>query len=259
MRRMLFSVALAAGLVAPQALGLAQAPAQNPVVPVVPVVGQPAVPVVGQQPAPVVSQPATPAVQAPTGPRLKLTFEPDGKVTLVSNGATLREILDEWSRKGNTPFVGADRLPGGPQILQYENQNEVEVMSSLLRSASGYVLAPRREGSTGASQFEAVFIVAQSTSTAVASSSGFQNTYTQPTVSTAGSAEEEISPARPGPGPQQAPAAPPPPAPRPAGASGVAVPVVPVVSVGPAGSSTTTPPPPTTTGRGGGGGGGGGR
>jgi hypothetical protein len=195
-----------------------------------------------------------PAQAAPAGPRLKLTFEGNGRVTLVANGATLREILNEWTRLGGTPFVGAERLAGGPLTLQYESQSEVDVVKSLLRSASGFVLAPRRAGSVGASQFEAVYVVA--TSNAVASTgTTYVPAYQQPQVSTTGFPDQEIPPVDAsrgaGPGPQPQPAAPPPPPDRPVGVSPIAVPIVPV------GGSTNPPPtnpPPTTTGRGGRGG-----
>src|SRR5262247_3772918 len=91
---------------------------------------------------------------APQGPKVKITFEPNGLVTLVANGATLREILSEWSKQGGSTFVNADRLTGTPQTLQFEHQSETVVMSSLLRQAAGFVVGPRREGTRGASSVE---------------------------------------------------------------------------------------------------------
>ena len=46
----------------------------------------------------------------PQGPKVQLTFERRRLVTLVANGATLREILAEWSRQGGSTFVNAERL-----------------------------------------------------------------------------------------------------------------------------------------------------
>ena len=189
---------------------------------------------------------------APAAPRVQLTFEADGNVTLITNGATVREILAEWTRKGGTPFYGAERLPAAPLSLQFEHRPDTEVIASLLRNAAGYVLGPKRNAAPGASELEVVFVLATSTPSAVAGYSA--PTYTPPTqqVSTPGSPDTEIAPVGPGrAGAPPQPNAPPPPdpAPRPPGVSGVAVPVVPVVGVQPA----------TTTGRGGGGGGGGGR
>ena len=219
--------------------------------------------------------------QAPQGPRLQLTFQGDGRVTLISNGATLAEILREWTAKGGTPFVGAERLSTGPLTLQYDKQTETDVLRSLLRQASGLILAPRREGSVGASQFESVYVVATSTATASTSyGSTFTPTYTQPTVSTTGNPSTEVPPVGaagagnpagaagsnagtgPGPQPPQQNAPPDYPSAQPTGVRPVASSIVPVPS-----TNSSTPPPPTpppantpppgTTGRGGGGGGGG--
>jgi hypothetical protein len=191
---------------------------------------------------------------APAAPKVQLTFEADGNVTLIANGATVREILAEWTRKGGTPFYGAERLPATPLSLRFEHRPDAEVIASLLRNAAGYVLGPKRDAAAGASELEVVFVLATSTPSAVTGYSA--PTYTpppQPQVSTVGSPDAEIPPVGPGrAGAPPQPNAPPPPgpAPRPSGVSGVAVPVVPVVGV----------PPTTTTGRGGrGGGGGGGR
>ena len=60
------------------------------------------------------------AVQDPgvqTGPKIKLSFEEGGFVTLVSNGANVREILAEWTRQGGSTFVNSDRLVGTPLTL----------------------------------------------------------------------------------------------------------------------------------------------
>ena len=221
--------------------------------------------------------------QAPQGPRLQLTFVGDGRVTLIANGATLSEILREWTAKGGTPFVGAERLSSGGLTLEYDKQPETDVLRSLLRQASGLILAPRREGSVGASQFESVYVVATSNATATTSyGSTYTPTYTQPQVSTSGNPSTEVPPVNggavagnppgapgsntgTGPGPQPQPQNAPPDYPnaQPTGVRPVAISIVPVPS-----TNSTTPPPPTpppantpppaTTGRGGGGGGGGG-
>lgn len=188
--------------------------------------------------------------QTPASPKVQLTFEGAGIVSLTASDATVRDILAEWTRKSGTPFVGAERLPATPVTLQFDHRPEAEVIASLLRNASGYVIGPRTEGSTGASAIEVVYVLATSTAT-TGGYSAPPPAYTPPQVSTPGSPASEIPPVGTGPG-GQPPAQPqtdtPPPAPRPAGVSGVAVPVV-VLPV-------TTPPPPSGPGRGGGGGGG---
>ena len=38
----------------------------------------------------------------------------DGRVTLAANGATVREILAEWARVGQTRIVNGERVTGAP-------------------------------------------------------------------------------------------------------------------------------------------------
>ncbi len=206
-----------------------------------------------QEPAPV----QAPAAEASRERKLSLTFDSQGHVTLVAQNVTVAEILAEWGRKGGTQIQGAERLAGGPiQLpLQFDNQPELEVVEALLRQAAGVSVAPRRVGTVGASQFEAIYILA--TSTATAAPSYGSTPMPQAPQLIRGFPDDEIPPVV-APGVANAPAAAQP-APRPAGPSGVIVPVVPVVPVGGSttgrgggGGEVKTPPP---GGRGGGGGG----
>jgi hypothetical protein len=215
---------------------------------------------------------ASGAVQDPpvqTGPKVKITFEDGGYVTLVSNGASVREILAEWTRQGGSTFVNSERLVGTPLTLQFTHVPEKEVMASLLRQAAGYVLGPRRAGTIGASNFEVVYILPTSNP----SSGGYTPPpayQPQPQYSTVGSPDDEIPPVGRGAPPPQpagtaaAPGTPPPSGPQPApgyqpatyqpataAGSGVAVPVIAIPPVT-TGSPTPTPTPtPTPAGRGG--------
>lgn len=221
MRALLIAAVVALGF-APQLPGQAQAPAQAP---------------------------------APSGPKVQITFEANGLVSLVANGATLREILTEWSRQGGSTFVNSERLTGGPQTLQYEHQSETVVMSSILRQAAGFILGPRREGTRGASSFELVYILPTSNPSAGGYMAQPAMSQPQQQVTTQGNPDDEIAPVngRGAPGPQPVQAPPPSNDYRPAVPS-VAVPIVaqpPTTSTSP--PSTTTTPPATTTGRGGGG------
>src|SRR6187200_1350593 len=215
MRALLIAAVVALGF-APQLPGQAQAPMQAP---------------------------------APQGPKVQITFEPNGLVTLVANGATLREILAEWSRQGGSTFVNSDRLTGAPQTLQYEHQAETVVMSSILRQAAGFMLGPRREGTRGASSLEVVYILATSNPSAGGYMSQPAMPQQQQQITTQGNPDDEIAPVngRGAPGPQPVQAPPPSNDYRPA----VPSVAVPIVAQPP--TTTTTPPATTTTGRGGGG------
>ena len=97
-----------------------------------------------------------------------------GFVTLTAVDASLRQILAEWERVGGTRMVNAERVPGPPVTLQFERVPEQQALAVLLRSAAGYLAAPRRAGAQGASQYESVMILATSTppTTAPAAAAG---------------------------------------------------------------------------------------
>ena len=67
----------------------------------------------------------------------------NGRVTLVAKDATVRQILTEWARVGQTKIVNVERVPGGPITLELTNVPEAQALDVLLRSLSGYIAAPR--------------------------------------------------------------------------------------------------------------------
>ncbi len=211
------------------------------------------------------------AAQAPPERKLQVSFDRQGNVTVIAENVTIPEILGEWTRQGGTAMVNAERLPRVPVSRYFVNRPEAEVIASLLRQAAGYIVAPRRLGTAGASSFEIVQILPTSTATT-------SSVYTPPPtsavtapVATIGAPDDELPPVVP-PGANRAPAPvnpnpSTPPAAPPGYPGGVSVPVVPVIPITPAGSGgtsttpgpTTPPPGPPTTpppgGRGRGGGG----
>ena len=92
----------------------------------------------------------------------------DGYVTLVATDTPLRQILAEWARVGGTRIVNAERIAGPPVTIQLQRVPEQEALAVLLRSAAGYLAAPRRSDSAGASVYESVMILATSTPPAAA-------------------------------------------------------------------------------------------
>src|SRR5262245_3099551 len=89
---------------------------------------------------------------------LKLTLS-NGRVTLIAQDVPLRQILDEWARVGKTTIVNGDKLTGPPLTLQLIDRPEREVLDLLLRSASGYIAAPRNGSLADAYAFERVMIL----------------------------------------------------------------------------------------------------
>src|SRR5512144_2619043 len=66
-----------------------------------------------------------------------------GLVTLSAKDASVREILSEWSRVGDTRIVNAERVPGGTVNIELNGVPEAKALDIVLRSVAGYVAAPR--------------------------------------------------------------------------------------------------------------------
>jgi len=90
----------------------------------------------------------------------------NGRVTIVAQDVTVRQILDEWQRVGKTTIVGADKLAGAPVTLELNDVAEGRALETLLRSASGYIAKPRG-GTTGASAYASILIMPTSRPPAV--------------------------------------------------------------------------------------------
>ena len=83
----------------------------------------------------------------------------DGRVTIVAKDATLRQILAEWARVGQTKISNVDRIPGGPVTLELRDVSEQQALRVLLRSLGGYVTAPRTTMVANASVFDRILVM----------------------------------------------------------------------------------------------------
>jgi hypothetical protein len=83
----------------------------------------------------------------------------DGLVTVVATDATARQILAEWARVGQATVINGDRVPGGPISLELTNVPEAQVLDTLLRSAAGYLAAPRAEIRSDLSRFDRIVVM----------------------------------------------------------------------------------------------------
>ena len=90
-----------------------------------------------------------------------------GRVTLVATDARLADVLAEWSQVSGTRFVGAEALGGQLITLYLEDAPEAEAIRFLLRSAVGYVAAPRRPGGPGVSRYDRITIMATNEASSV--------------------------------------------------------------------------------------------
>jgi hypothetical protein len=83
----------------------------------------------------------------------------DGRVSIVAKDATVRQILAEWARVGQTKVVNVERIPGGPLTLELSDIPEAQALDVLLRSVSGYMAAPRSTAVANLSVFDRIIVM----------------------------------------------------------------------------------------------------
>ncbi len=84
----------------------------------------------------------------------------NGRVTLQARNATVREILAEWSRVGQVKIVNGERVIGPPVTLDFQALPEAQALSTLLRSVSGYMAAPKARFDATSSIYDRIVILA---------------------------------------------------------------------------------------------------
>src|SRR5262245_47275361 len=129
----------------------------------------------------------------------------DGLVTVVATDATVRQILAEWARVGQAQVINGDRIPGGPISIELNDVPEAQALDTLLRSAAGYLAAPRAEVVSHLSRFDRIVVMPTSNAprtTAISSPSGptFQQPQTQPQFMQTISSDDDPEDAPPPPG-----------------------------------------------------------
>jgi hypothetical protein len=96
---------------------------------------------------------------------LQLSIQ-DGRVSIDAQEVTIRQILAEWARVGQTRIVNLERLGGGPLSIKFDGVPERQALDIILRNVPGYIAAPRATLIGHASMYETILIMA--TTTAVA-------------------------------------------------------------------------------------------
>ena len=82
-----------------------------------------------------------------------------GLVTLDAKDATLREILAEWARVGQTRVVGSETIAGGPVTLQLTGVPERQALETLLRSSAGFIAATRPSPQASLSTYDRIVLM----------------------------------------------------------------------------------------------------
>ena len=126
----------------------------------------------------------------------------DGRVTISAKDATVGQILSEWARVGQTRIVNIERLPGTPMSLELTNLPEAQALDTVLRSASGYLAAPRAVALPNASAYDRIFVLATSTGTPARAASALptQGAFAPPAFQIPDDQDREPDLPRPGPG-----------------------------------------------------------
>jgi hypothetical protein len=94
--------------------------------------------------------------------QVQLTIK-DGRVTLKTENATVRQILDEWTRVGQTKIVNADKVTGQPLTLSLIDVPEREALDTVMRQAAGYAVVERAGDVPNASTFDRILVMARTT------------------------------------------------------------------------------------------------
>jgi hypothetical protein len=96
-------------------------------------------------------------VQAGAG-EVKVSFS-NGRVTVIADNASPREILGEWAKLGKVRVANLDKLAGGPVTLQMNDVSETQALETLLRGTAGYVAAPRRDRVATLSLYDRILLM----------------------------------------------------------------------------------------------------
>lgn len=88
---------------------------------------------------------------------LTLTMN-NGLVTVVADNVPVSQILAEWGRIGQTKIVNGDKLMTMVS-LELVDVPEKKALEIVLRSASGYMAAERKQAIAGASAFDRIMIL----------------------------------------------------------------------------------------------------
>ena len=88
--------------------------------------------------------------------RLTIT---NGQVSVSAKNATVAQILAEWAKVAPTRIVNAERVSATPITIEFADLTEVQALDILLRSAGGYVLAPRATAAASGSKFDRMLIL----------------------------------------------------------------------------------------------------
>ena len=104
----------------------------------------------------------------------------NGRATLIAQDVPPGQILAEWARLGGTKIINGEKVIGQPITAQLIDRPEREVLDFVLRSASGYVAAPRAQPVATLSMYDRVLILATSQAPAYSPAMATTPTFMRP-------------------------------------------------------------------------------
>jgi hypothetical protein len=121
------------------------------------------------------------AAATPARAELVITMH-DGLVSVNAKDVTLRQIMAEWAKVGQTKVVNADGIAGGPITITLVDVPEEQALATLLRSVSGYLAAPRPTVVKNASRYDRILVVPTAATPARAATAALPPAFPQPRV-----------------------------------------------------------------------------
>jgi hypothetical protein len=104
----------------------------------------------------------------------------NGRATLIATDVPIRQVLAEWARIGGTKVVNGDKLLGPNLTIQMVDRPEREVLDAVLRTAAGYVAAPRSTAVANLSIYDRILILPTSQAPAYNPAAASTPTFTPP-------------------------------------------------------------------------------
>jgi hypothetical protein len=88
----------------------------------------------------------------------------DGRATLTTQNASVRQILAEWERLGQVRIVGADRLAATqPLTISLVDVPERQALDIILRGVPGFMAVDRAQPLADASRYDRLVLLARTT------------------------------------------------------------------------------------------------
>jgi hypothetical protein len=83
----------------------------------------------------------------------------DGRVSVSATDVPVRTLLEDWARLGQTRIVNLDRVATTPITVTLDNVPEADALEIIMRTAAGYMAAPRAVRMAGASTFDRILVM----------------------------------------------------------------------------------------------------